>query len=85
MVLNPTRDKKLKGMIKMSILKQTKDIYGKGKKKKSINGEKVTETIIIILIIVTSVNLIYWLIPTFLSISFVLLQLRKVVNKYSKR
>ena len=72
----------------MSIAKQTKDIYGKKIEKgikKGFNGEKITEIILIICIIISSVNLTYWLVPTFLSIAFVLIQLRKISNKISKR
>lgn len=67
------------------IKKQTADIYGKDKTKRNINGEKITETILIICIIISSVNLTYWLVPTFLSISFVLIQLRKIANRFTKK
>jgi hypothetical protein len=71
----------------MSIAKITKDILGEKteKRTKKINGEKITEGVLIILIIVTSLNLTYWLVPTFVSISFVLLQIRKVANNMKKR
>lgn len=74
----------------MVLGKITKDIYGKtkdGDKEKSkegLNGEKIIEVTLIILIIVSSVNLTYWLVPTFLTISFVLIQLRKITNKITK-
>ena len=74
----------------MVLGKITKDIYGKSKEKsdekgkEGLNGEKFIEVTLIILIIVSSVNLTYWLVPSFLTISFVLIQLRKVVNKFTK-
>lgn len=71
----------------MSIAKITQDITGKSadKRAKKINGEKVIEVILIVCIIITSVNLTYWLVPTFLSVSFVLLQMRKMINFKTKR
>lgn len=74
----------------MVLGKITKDIYGKSKEKsdekgkEGLNSEKFIEVTLIILIIISSVNLTYWLVPTFLTISFVLIQLRKVVNKFTK-
>ena len=67
------------------IKKQTADIYGKKDRKKTLNGERIIESVLIICIVITSLNLTYWLVPTFLSISFVLLQLRKISNKIAKR
>jgi len=71
----------------MSIAKITKDITGKSSETRTrkLNGEKIVEVGLIILIIITSVNLTYWLVPTFLSISFGLLQLRKITNYKTKR
>lgn len=70
----------------MSIAKITKDLLGEKSEKRTrkINGEKIIEGTIILLIIISSVNLIYWLVPTFLSVSFALLQVRKLVNKKIK-
>lgn len=69
----------------MSIAKLTKDIIGeKEKRTRKFNGETITEGLLIIFIIVTSFNLVYWVVPTFLCISFLLLQVRKIVNNTKK-
>jgi len=67
----------------MSIAKITKDLTVKKEKKKIvINKEKTISITLLLLIILSSINKDYFLVPIFLSASFLFIQLRRIVNKY---
>ena len=68
-------------------VKMLKDAVGnrEKKEKKKLNAKFIFEIILMICIIVTSVNIIYWLVPTFLSIVFLLMQIRTIVNYITEK
>lgn len=69
----------------MSIAKKTKDIYGKKEKRKMPNFSGVIEILILIFIIITSVNIEYYIVPIYFTVVFLLIQLKKVIDYILKK
>lgn len=75
----------------MSIAKITEDLLGEKKEKKEkkinvkFNRENVIDTVLLISIIITSVNIVYWTVPLFLTGVFLLKYTKKMINYYVKK